>query len=91
MRRSILFDYYSICLTNPDVVRYKVKLEGADKDWQPVTDQTRAIYSALSPGKYTFMVIARNSQGIWNSKPVTFSFIIKPPFYLTWWFILIMS
>ena len=35
--RSILFDYYSICLTNPDVVKYKVMLEGADVDWQPVT------------------------------------------------------
>ena len=87
--KSILFDYYSICLTNPDVVRYKVKLEGADDNWRPVTDQTRAIYSALRPGKYTFNVIAINSQGIWNSKPVTFHFIIKPPFYLTWWFILI--
>jgi ligand-binding sensor domain-containing protein/serine phosphatase RsbU (regulator of sigma subunit) len=84
---SIIFDYYSICLTNPDVVRYKVKLEGSDEDWQPMTDQTRAIYSALSPGKYTFMVRARNSQGIWNSEPVTFHFIIKPPFWLTWWFI----
>jgi ligand-binding sensor domain-containing protein/serine phosphatase RsbU (regulator of sigma subunit) len=88
--RSILFDYYSICLTNPDVVKYKVKLEGADDNWRPVTDQTRAIYSALPPGKYTFMVIASNSQGIWNSKPVTFHFIIKPPFYQTWWFILIV-
>ncbi|MEI6048149.1 MAG: two-component regulator propeller domain-containing protein [Bacteroidota bacterium] len=87
--RSILFDYYSICITNPDVVKYKVKLEGADDNWQPVTDQTRANYPALPPGKYTFMVIASNSQGIWNSKPVTFHFIIKPPFYLTWWFILI--
>lgn len=86
--RSILFDYYSICLTNPDVVRYKVKLQGADEDWRPVTDQTRAIYSALPPGKYTFNVIASNSQGVWNSKPVTFHFTIKPPFYLTWWFIL---
>jgi len=87
--RSVLFDYYSICLTNPDVVRYKVKLEGADKDWQPLTDQTRAIYSALPSGKYTFNVKARNSQGVWNSHPVTFYFTIKPPFYLTWWFILI--
>jgi len=26
--KSILFDYYSICLTNPDVVRYKVKTRG---------------------------------------------------------------
>ncbi len=87
--RSILFDYYSICLTNQDVVRYKVMLEGADDNWQPVTDQTRAIYSALPPGKYTFKVVASNSQGIWNSEPVTFNFLIKPPFYLTWWFILI--
>jgi ligand-binding sensor domain-containing protein/serine phosphatase RsbU (regulator of sigma subunit) len=87
--KSVLFDYYSICLTNPDVVRYKVKLDGADEDWRPVTDQTRAIYSALPPGKYTFNVIARNSQGIWNSKPVSFQFIIEPPFYLTWWFILL--
>ena len=89
--RSVLFDYYSICLTNPDIVRYKVRLEGADENWRPVTDQTRAIYSALPPGKYTFMVVARNSQGMWNKTPVTFPFVIEPPFYLTWWFILIMG
>ena len=86
--KSVLFDYYSICLTNPSVVRYKVKLEGSDEDWRPVTDQTRAIYSGLTPGKYTFNVIASNSQGIWNSKPETFHFVIRPPFYQTWWFIL---
>lgn len=89
--KSVLFDYYSICLTNPDIVRYKVKLDGADESWRPVTDQTRAIYSALRPGKYTFNVIARNSQGIWNSKPVSFHFVIMPPFYLTWWFIITAS
>ena len=86
--RSILFDYYSICLTNPDVVKYKVKLEGADPDWQPVTNQTRANYPALRPGKYTFNVIASNSEGIWNTEPVKFDFTIMPPFYFTWWFVL---
>jgi ligand-binding sensor domain-containing protein/serine phosphatase RsbU (regulator of sigma subunit) len=87
--KRVLFDYYSICLTNPDVVRYRVKLDGADEDWQPLTDQTRVTYSALPPGKYTFNVIASNSQGIWNSKPVRYHFVIMPPFYLTWWFILL--
>jgi serine phosphatase RsbU (regulator of sigma subunit) len=87
--RSVVFNYYSICLTNPDVVRYKVKLDGADNDWRPVTDQTSAIYSALPPGKYTFNVIASNSEGLWNKEPATFHFIIKPPFYLSWWFILL--
>ena len=89
MRRSILFDYYSICLTNPDVVRYKVKLEGADEDWRLLLTRPGQSIQLLPPGKYTFNVIASNSQGIWNSKPVTFHFIIKPPFYLTWWFILL--
>jgi ligand-binding sensor domain-containing protein/serine phosphatase RsbU (regulator of sigma subunit) len=89
--RPILFDYYSICLTNPDVVKYRVKLNGEDEDWQPVTDQTRVTYSALPPGKYTFNVIAINSQGIWNTRPASFHFVIKPPFYRTWWFILVSS
>ena len=89
--RTIRIDYYSLSLTNPDAVKYRVKLEGADKDWQPVTSQTYANYPALAHGKYTFNVIAGNSEGLWNSKPVTFSFMIRPPFYKTWWFIFIMS
>jgi serine phosphatase RsbU (regulator of sigma subunit) len=86
---SIIFDYTSICLINPDAVNYKFKLEGADIDWMPETDQTTATYPALKPGKYVFMVMARNNDGIWNSEPVRFAFQIKPPFYQTWWFILI--
>ena len=86
--KPIIFDYYSICLTNPDIVRYKIKLDGADANWR-ITDQPQVFYSALPPGKYTFNVIASNSHGMWNNVPVTFHFIIKPPFYLTWWFILI--
>ena len=86
--KSIFFNYYSICLTNPEIVRYKVKLEGADEDWRPITDQTQAIYSGLSSGKYTFMVLSNNSQGIWNKEPILFSFSIEPPFYFTWWFII---
>ncbi|MCK4465200.1 MAG: SpoIIE family protein phosphatase, partial [Bacteroidales bacterium] len=86
--KSIIFDYYSICLTNPDAVRYQIMLEGADADWRPITQQTRAIYSALSPNKYTFKIKAKNNAGIWNTEPVSYSFVIKPPFYQTWWFII---
>jgi len=86
--RWIEFDYYCVSLENPDIVRYKVKLEGADPDWR-LTDQTSMDYSSRPPGKYRFMVLASNSQGLWNDEPVTFSFTIKPPFYRTVWFLLI--
>ncbi len=86
---DIVLDYISICLTNPDAVRYQIMLDGADNDWRPVTSQTTVTYPSLAPGRYTFMVKARNSEGIWNDKPVTYHFLISPPFYKTWWFILI--
>jgi len=86
---SVIFDFASICLINPESVSYQFKLEGANVDWMPETDQTTATYPALKPGKYVFMLKARNNDGIWNSQPVQFAFQIRPPFYQTWWFILI--
>jgi len=87
-QNDIVFDYISICLTNPDAVKYKIKLVGADNDWR-VTTQTSVTYPALSPKKYAFHLMAQNSEGLWNSEPIVFNFQINPPFYKTWWFILI--
>jgi len=85
---DVVIDYISICLTNPDAVKYKIKLEGADNDWRTTT-QTSVTYPALSPKKYSFRLMAQNSEGHWNSSPIIFDFSINPPFYKTWWFILI--
>lgn len=90
LENTFTFDYNSICLDNPDVVEYQVMLEPADKDWRPITKRTEETYSSLAPDKYVFKVKAKNSAGIWNSEPITYEFIIKPPFYKTWWFILAM-
>ncbi|MCK4695432.1 MAG: SpoIIE family protein phosphatase, partial [Candidatus Cloacimonetes bacterium] len=61
---------------------------GAEDNWRPETTTTSANYPSLSHGKYSFKVIAKNSSGTWNSEPVTYDFVIKPPFYQSWWFIL---
>ncbi len=87
-KNNIIFDYVSICLTNPDAVKYSIFLEGADHDWRSTTETT-VTYPALAPKKYTFNLIAQNSDGNWNKQPISYSFQIKPPFYKTWWFIII--
>lgn len=84
---NISFYFDGICLTNPDKVLYTYKLEGLEKEWCPYTNTNYAKYDNLPPGKYTFKVKSCNNEGIWNVEPVTFYFIIKPPFYKTWWFI----
>jgi hypothetical protein len=83
------FDYIGISLTNPGAVRYKFMLEGFDQDWSPPTDATFATYSNLPYGKYLFKVMACNKNNQWNKVPVTFSFEITPPFWMTWWFYLL--
>ncbi|MCB0402767.1 MAG: SpoIIE family protein phosphatase [Flavobacteriales bacterium] len=86
--KSIVFNYSSICLTNPEEVYFKVMLEGLEEDWRPVTKQTYVTYSPLPPGKYTFKVLASNNNGIWNKEPVTYSFEIIPPLWQRTWFII---
>ncbi|MFP4060978.1 MAG: two-component regulator propeller domain-containing protein [Bacteroidales bacterium] len=87
---NIIFEYINITLTNPDALMYQVKLEGADSEWQPPTRQNTATYYSLQPGKYSFMVRSRNSFGIWNEEIAEYHFQVMPPFYKSWWFILLM-
>ncbi|MEK6614700.1 MAG: histidine kinase, partial [Bacteroidota bacterium] len=83
---NISFEYIGICLTNPEKVRYKFMLEGFEKTWSPASKETFARYSNLSAGKYSFKVMSCNNEGLWNKEPTTFSFMITPPVWKTWWF-----
>jgi ligand-binding sensor domain-containing protein/two-component sensor histidine kinase len=86
-RNHVTFDYAAIDLADPDQVRYRYRLLGADMDWLPPTDARFASYSNLTQGDYTFEVIAAGRDGAW-SLPQRFSFRILPPFWLRWWFFL---
>lgn len=88
---NISFEYIGVCLTNPEKVRYKFRLEGYEKKWSPETRETFARYSNLAPGHYVFKVMSCNNEGLWNQDPATFAFSVYPPFWRTWWFRLGMS
>lgn len=85
--KTVLFNYYSVNLVDPDAVMFKIMLKGYDRDWKHASNLTQKDYS-LSPGHYVFRVKASNSYGYWNEVPVEYSFVIKPPFFQTIWFII---
>lgn len=87
--KAVAFYFKSICITNPEAVNYKYMLEGLDEDWRPITKQTFVTYSPLPPGSYIFKVIASNNNGVWNTTPTTYRFVITPPFWQQWWFIML--
>lgn len=85
---NITFNFAANSLSTPEKVLYKYMMEGIDTSWSPAMSINYANFPALPPGKYTFKVKACNNDGVWNEVPVTYSFEINPPWYLSMWFII---
>ena len=79
------FNYQALEYSNPNSVVYRYFLEGIDKTWSDITNETSSEnYRDLPPGDYTFKVAAKGYNNLW-SEPAEFSFTIVPPWYKTWW------
>jgi signal transduction histidine kinase len=85
-QQNIRIGYAGLSFTDERSVRYRVKLSGLDDDWSAPMEETHISYRNLSPGFYTFSVVAINPDGVASDSPATFSFVIPPPFWKTWWF-----
>ena len=88
---DISFSFVSICLTNPDAVRYRILLDGLHDEWLNPQEENTVDFNKLPPGRYTFNVIARNDDGIWNSIPAQFHFRIMAPPYKRAWFLTMLG
>lgn len=82
------FAFTGLSMTYPEDVRYQFMLEGFDEDWQALTQTGFVSYSNLPYSSFTFKVRAVSRFGI-IGEPAVFSFTVRPPFWLTWWFILL--
>ena len=80
------FEYAGLSYVAPQSVRFKYKLNGFDHAWIDAGTRRTAYYTNVPPGSYEFQVIARNGDGIWNKRGVSFKIGVQPHFYQTWWF-----
>jgi ligand-binding sensor domain-containing protein/serine phosphatase RsbU (regulator of sigma subunit) len=87
MKYKIKIFFSGINFSAPDKVYYSTYLENFDLDWSKMTSSREELFS-LADGKYRFSLIAANEEGLSQSSPVSFTILIKKPFYRTWWFIL---
>ncbi len=85
--KVITFEFSALRFDMQERCTFMYKMEGFEKDWNVAGNRRFATYTNLPPGEYFFKVTAANSDGIWNPEPAKIRIVIKPPFYLTWWFI----
>ncbi|MGD2035786.1 MAG: two-component regulator propeller domain-containing protein, partial [Bacteroidales bacterium] len=87
--RIFTIDFAALNYTYPTENRYKYMLENFEKMWNDVSNQHSATYTNLMPGRYTFRVIASNNDNVWNTRGKSIDIVVHPPFYRTWWFIIL--
>ncbi|HKV40427.1 MAG TPA: two-component regulator propeller domain-containing protein [Blastocatellia bacterium] len=79
--------YTALSFIHSENLRFKYQLEGLDNDWVDAGTRRTAYFSHVPPGKYTFRVVAANSDGVWNTEGKSVRITVLPPFYRTWWFV----
>jgi ligand-binding sensor domain-containing protein len=82
-------EFAGINYSNPEKTNFKYRLKGFEKDWNNVGSRTYVTYVNLPAGEFIFELSASNSEGTWNPKPAILKITVLPPFWKTWWFILL--
>ena len=72
--RDLQIDYTSPTFLIPQKVKFRYRLDGYDHDWHDAGTRRQAFYTDLPPGKYSFRVIASNSDGVWDDTPARLDF-----------------
>lgn len=90
-KNFITFEYASLYYHSPAKIHYYYKLNGVDKDWVDAGNKRNAVYTGLNNGNYIFEVKCVNNNGIACAQITKMEINISPPYYKTWWFILLCA
>ncbi|MTI88535.1 MAG: hypothetical protein FH748_11255 [Balneolaceae bacterium] len=86
---NLEIEYGAVNYKDPYRIFYRYKLNGFDEDWNEGFDRREAVYTNLSPGEYTFLVMSKSVTSDWSDVATSIAITIEKPFWLTWWFILL--
>jgi signal transduction histidine kinase len=81
--------YTATTFIDSEKTHFRFRLRGSDTVWREADTRRVAYFTNLRPGKYDFVVEARNHHGYWSDHPAHFQFVVTPYFHQTWLFYLI--
>ena len=87
----ITFEFTSLNFVPASYKHYRYQLVGFDLHWNNIGTKRSATYTNLDPGEYILRINGQNNQGEWSGKVKSLYVRIIPPFWLTWWFKLLVG
>ncbi len=85
-QKNIEFAYAGLSYLLPELMRFRYRLEGFDTDWIDAGRRREVFYTNLSPGDYTFRVVACNYDGPCNEQGSAIQFTLASHLYQKIWF-----
>jgi signal transduction histidine kinase/ligand-binding sensor domain-containing protein/DNA-binding response OmpR family regulator/HPt (histidine-containing phosphotransfer) domain-containing protein len=88
----VSIEFAALNYSDPLHYRYAYKLDGFDQDWVQIDGAHRAAnYTNLGAGEYVFRTRAATKDGEWSEEGASLLITITPPFWMEWWFRIIVS
>lgn len=84
------FDFAVLNYSNPSGNKFYYKMEGFNNEWISST-QGFANYTNLDPADYIFRVKGANGDGVMSDSGDFILIKIIPPFWATWWFLVLCA
>ncbi len=78
-------------ISDQKAINYQYKLIGFDKNWNTIFSTNVINYKNLPSGDYSLVVKASISNDFTASEEVAFQFSIKPPFWKSTWFYILVG
>ena len=75
---ALTIKYASLSYCVPEKNQYSYMLEGFDREWNVVGNQTQATYTNLPAGTYSFKVKGTNNDALWNEEPAVLEIVVHP-------------
>jgi len=85
---TLLIQFSGLNFASESHTLYSYRLLGNKATWNETREKS-VHFDGLPGGSYIFEVIAAGPNGLWSPVPARFAFSVKPPWWLSWWFILI--
>jgi len=86
-QRIFSIEFVALNYRNSKKNQYAYKLDGFDQNYTYTDSSHRVVtYTNLNPGNYTFHVKGSNNDGVWNNETASINISIKPPWWRTVWF-----
>lgn len=83
---SVSFTFSALSFKQSYKNQYAYRLTGVFDDWQYSGTRRYISFSTITPGTYTFEVIASNNDGLWSTAPAQITLIVEASIWETIWF-----